>query len=323
MTVKNQIVKDRYAIYNADCIEVLRDLPKESIGLSVYSPPFAGLYQYSSDERDLSNSASRDEFFAHYDFVIKEMARITMPGRMTCVHCSDIPSGNSGVDTLFDLPGEFIRRYEAQGFKYTGRRMIWNEPLRVRNRTQQKNLMHVNLTEDATSSGIASADYILFMRKGGENRKPVEYPRGLVDYYGENKVPAELAPYRGWAGSHLENKYSHWIWRQYASSHWMDIRTHNILPFQGSKENDDEKHVHPLQLDVIARCVQLHSNPDETVLTPFMGVGSEVYQSVLMGRRAIGVELKNSYYRQAVKNVAAGAAGIKTVAETDDLLTAR
>jgi len=320
MKVKDQSISDSYAIYNADCIEVMKSMPSDSVGLSVYSPPFAGLYQYSSDDRDLSNSSDKEEFFAHYDFVIKELARITMPGRMTCVHCSDIPRSNSGVDTYFDLPGEFIRAYEKHGFYYTGRRAIWNEPLRVRLRTMQKNLSHKGITEDATASGIASSDYVLFLRKGGENKTPVEYPDGLQYYVGEREIPHELHKYKNWKGKQTENRYSHWIWRNYASSVWDDIRTQRILPYLDSKDHDDEKHVHPLQLDVIERCIVLHSNPGEVVFTPFMGVGSEVYTAVKCGRKGIGAELKSSYYRQAVKNIESAASGYQFDKENEEFL---
>ena len=299
----NELIGKNFAIYNDDCINVMQNLPTSSIGLSIYSPPFAGLYQYSSDDRDLSNSADIAEFFEHYDFVIKELARITMPGRITCVHCSDIPASNSGVDTYRDLTGDFIRAYEKHGWKYTGRRVIWNEPLRVRLRTMQKNLSHRGITEDSAASGVASADYIITFRNVGENKIPVMHPTGLTEYAGEKQLPEGLFKYRNWPGKQTENKFSHWIWRNYASSVWDDIRPQRILPFQDTKEHDDEKHVHPLQLDVIDRLVELYSNEGEVVLTPFMGVGSEVYSPVSMGRKAIGIELKDSYFKQAKINL--------------------
>jgi DNA modification methylase len=315
----DHLISENFAIYNDDCINVMSGMPNASIGMSIYSPPFAGLYQYSSDDRDLSNAADIDEFFRHYDFVIKELERITMPGRITCVHCSDIPRGNSGVDTYFDLTGEFIRAYEKHGWKYTGRRVIWNEPLRVRLRTMQKNLSHRGITEDSAASGVASADYLITFRAPGENKVPVAHPVGLTTYAGEKVMPAENQSFKGFEGDQKKNKFSHWIWRQYASSVWDDIRTHRILPFQDSKEHDDEKHVHPLQLDVIERCITLFSNPGETVFTPFMGVGSEVYAALMNGRRGIGVELKPSYYRQALKNVQMAARGHKDVEENTEL----
>lgn len=319
MGMKDQAIGENYAIYNGDCVEVMQSLPDASIGLSIYSPPFGGLYQYSSDDRDLSNSADIKEFFAHYDFVIKELARITKPGRITCVHCSDIPKGNSGVDTLYDLSGDFIRAYEKQGWHYTGRRVIWNEPLRVRLRTMQKNLSHRGLTEDSAASGVASADFLLTFRNAGTNTEPVEHPVGLLNYAGETEMPADILKYKGWNGDQKKNLFSHWIWRNYASSIWDDIRTHRILPYQDSKEHDDEKHVHPLQLDVIERCVVLFSNQGDTVFTPFMGVGSEVYGSLINGRKAIGAELKSSYFRQAVMNVKAGAEGFRFNKENEEL----
>lgn len=305
MAVKNQVITDKYAIYNGDCVEVMADLPDNSIHLSVYSPPFGGLYQYSSSERDLSNSDDYAVFSHHYDYVIKEISRITMPGRMTAVHCMDIPSSNSGTDSYLDFPGDIIRMHERHGFQYAGRHAIWKEPLAVRLRTMQKNLAHASLVADSMDCGIASADYLLLFRKRGDNPVPVTHPVGMLDYAGEREVPAELIKYRGYKGKQTENLFSHWIWRQYADCMWDDIRIDRVLPFKESRDPEDEKHVHPLQLDVIERVVQLRSNPGETVFTPFMGVGSEAYVPVLLGRRAIGVELKESYYRQSVKNLAA------------------
>lgn len=302
--MKDKKITDEYAIYHADCIEVMDKLPSDRIGLSIYSPPFGGLYNYSSDERDLSNCDDYGVFFEHYEFVVKELHRITMPGRITAVHCMDIPRSNSGKgDSYIDFPGDIIRLYEKLGFEYRGRRAIWKEPLGVRLRTMQKNLAHQTVVQDSIASGVAAADYVLCFAKKGENKIPVEYPEGLQSYLGERQVPEDLLMYKNWKGKQTENRYSHWIWRQYASSVWMDIRLNNVLPFQDSKDEDDEKHVHPLQLDVIERIVILYSNEGETVFTPFMGVGSEVYGALINGRRGIGVELKQSYYRQAVMNL--------------------
>ena len=304
MAVGNQKVTEGYAIYHGDCIEVMQKLPKESVHLSVYSPPFGGLYNYSSSDRDLSNCADYKEFFEHYAFVVREVARLTMPGRMTAVHCMDVPSGNSGIDYLVDFPGDIIRLHEREGFRFIARYAIWKEPLAVRNRTMAKNLAHKTIVDDSSRCSVASADYLLVFRRAGENKIPIAHPVGLLDYAGERQMPAELLPYREWKGNQIENRYSHWIWRQYASAFWDDIRIGRVLPFKQSKDEEDEKHVHPLQLDVIDRVVQLWSNPGETVLTPFMGVGSEVYSAVCAGRRGLGMELKPSYYRQAVKNMA-------------------
>lgn len=303
MAVLDQRVTDRYALYNGDCIEVMASLPDASVHLSVYSPPFGGLYHYSSDERDLSNCASYGEFFEHYAYVVRELARLTLPGRITAVHCTDIPSSNSGVDHLTDFPGDVIRLHEREGFRFIARHVIWKEPLWVRNRTMVKNLAHKTVVEDAAHAGVASADYLLVFRKRGQNAVPIANPTGLTHYAGECPIPADLMRYRGWSGNQIDNRYSHWIWRRYASSVWDDINMGRVLPYREGKDPDDEKHVHPLQLDVIDRVVCLRSNPGETVLTPFMGVGSEVYAAVEQGRRAIGVELKPSYFRQAVRNM--------------------
>jgi DNA modification methylase len=302
--VIDQVIADQYAIYNSDCIETMRELPNESVHLSVYSPPFGGLYNYSSSERDLSNCADYAEFFEHYAFVVREIARLTMPGRMTAVHCMDVPSGNSGTDYLVDFPGDIIRLHEREGFRYIARYAIWKEPLAVRNRTMAKNLAHKTIVDDSSRCSVASADYLLVFRRAGENKIPIAHPVGLLDYAGERQMPAELLPYREWKGNQIENRYSHWIWRQYASAFWDDIRIGRVLPFREAKGEDDEKHVHPLQLDVIDRVIQLWSNPGEVVLSPFLGVGSEIYGAVCAGRKGIGMELKSSYFRQAVKNLA-------------------
>jgi len=305
--VIDQQVTDRYAVYNGDCMEVMPQFPDGSIHLSVYSPPFAGLYHYTSSERDLSNNASYDEFFAHYRFVVEEIHRLTMPGRVTAVHCMDVPTGNSGGDALLDFPGDIIRLHRGLGFEYVARYHVWKEPLTVRNRTMKKDLAHRTLVEDSTRCSVASADYLLVFRRKGENPVPVVHPDGLMEYAGARPIPEDLLRYRGWDGNQRENRFSHWIWRQYASAFWDDVRLDRVLPFKEARDEEDERHVHPLQLDVIDRCLVLWSNPDERVLTPFMGVGSEVYAAVRAGRRGIGVELKPSYYRQAVSNVKAAA----------------
>lgn len=311
MAIKDQVITDKYAIYNGDCIEVMGGLKPDSVGLSVYSPPFGGLYHYSSDDRDLSNNDNYEAFFKHYEFVVRAIHRVTQPGRLTVVHCMDVPKSNSGKgDAYIDFPGDIIRLHESLGFAFRGRRAIWKEPLAVRLRTMQKNLAHKTICEDSTSTGVAAADYILVFAKNGANKIPVTHDRGLFDYAGERSIPADLYKYRGWTGKQTENRFSHWIWRQYASSFWDDIRIENVLPYEASREEDDEKHVHPLQLDVIERVVELYSNPGEVVLTPFMGVGSEVYVPVRLGRKGIGAELKTSYFRQAVKNCELAAQGI-------------
>lgn len=303
MAVARQLITDRYAVYEGDCMAVLPTLPEGSVHFSIYSPPFAGLYQYSSSERDLSNSRSYEEFAEHYGYVVDEIARVTMPGRMTAVHCMDIPTGNTGCDALTDFPGDVIRWHQARGFEYVARYHVWKEPLTVRNRTMTKGLTHQTVVEDSSRCSAASADYLVVFRRRGENPVPIGHPRGLLEYAGSRPIPHDVLRYRDWAGKQTENRYSHWIWRQYASAFWDDVRIDRVLPFKPAKDQADERHVHPLQLDVIERALVLWSNPDETVLTPFMGIGSEVYAAVRNGRRAIGVELKLTYYEQAVKNL--------------------
>jgi len=305
VAVIDQQVTDRFALYHGDCLEVMPELPDGSVHLSVYSPPFAGLYQYTSSERDLSNSRDYDQFMQHYEFVVRELHRLTMPGRITAVHCMDIPTGNTGRDALTDFPGDIIRLHQRLGWNYTARYHVWKEPLTVRNRTLTKGLAHRTIVDDSSRCSVASADYLLAFRRDGDSPVPIVHPNGLTEYAGQRQVPHELLRYRGWGGKQTENRYSHWIWRQYASAFWDDVRLDRVLPFREARQDEDEKHIHPLQLDVIDRCLTLWSNPGETVLTPFMGVGSEVYGAVRQHRRGIGVELKDSYYRQAVRNVAA------------------
>lgn len=308
MACLDQSITDKYAIYNGDSSEVFEKLPKDSLHLSVYSPPFATenggcLYNYSSSVRDLSNARSYSEFFDHYEYIVSHIARATLPGRITAVHCMDVPKQGANCGGFTDFPGDIVRLHEKLGFEMMPRICIWKEPLAVRLRTMSKALAHRQICEDSTLTNIAAGDYLIAFRKKGVNPIPVTHERGLFEYYGEREVPSELHKFRGWKGNQIENRYSHWIWRNYASCFWDDIRLSNVLPYEESKDKDDERHQHPLQLDVIQRAVELWSNPGEVVATPFMGVGSEVYGAVKLGRKGIGCELKPSYYRQAVKNL--------------------
>lgn len=303
MAIKDKVITRNYALYNADCVDVMKNMPDDSIHLSVYSPPFGGLYHYSSDERDLSNCFNYEQFFEHYGFVVSEISRITLPGRISAVHVTDIPSSNNGKDYLIDFPGDVIRLHEKHKLRYIARHTIWKEPLWVRNRTMTKNLAHKTIVDDAAYAGVASADYLLVFRKAGENKEPIIHPEGLIYYAGESDPPNHVLKYRGYKGKQTENIYSHWIWRQYASSVWDDINMGRVLPFKKSRDEEDEKHVHPLQLDVIDRIIVLRSNENDVVFTPFMGVGSECYSAVCLNRKAVGVELKDTYYKQAVKNL--------------------
>lgn len=303
--VLNSQITPRWAIYNADAMDVMASMPDASIHASIYSPPFAGLYVYSSNDRDVSNARTYEEFRAHYGMFVEQIYRLTKPGRLTAVHAAPIPTSNTGRDAYFDFPGDVIRLHEELGWDWITRHVIWKEPLAVRNRTMAKNLAHKTIVDDAAYAGVASADELLIFRKRGETTEPITHPTGLDYYAGSEPVPHELLKFRNWPGKQTENRYSHWIWRRYASSVWDDVRLNHVLPFRDAKDPDDEKHVHPLQLDVIARFVQLRTRPGEVVLTPFMGVGSEVYESVRLGRVGVGVELKPSYYEQAVRNLAA------------------
>jgi DNA modification methylase len=309
-------VTDDYALYNGDCCEVLPTLPNGTVHLSIYSPPFATeiggcLYHYSSSNRDLSNCRNYAEFFEHYSFIVEQMARVTIPGRISAVHCMDVPKKGSNIAGYIDFPGDIIKLHEKHGFEYLPRICIWKEPLGVRNRTMSKALAHATIVEDSTKTNVAAADYLIPFRKKGENPTPVSHGHGLLEYAGEREIPHELFSHKGWEGKQIENVYSHWIWRQYASCFWDDIRIGHVmggdnLPHTANADKgDDERHCHPLQLDVIERACVLWSNPGENVLTPFMGVGSEVYGAVANGRRGIGIELKPAYYRQAVENVKA------------------
>jgi len=319
--VKDQTVTENYAIYNSDCMLVLPSLDDKSIDLSIYSPPFAGLYNYSSSPNDFSNCESKEQFLEQYEFLVSEISRITKDGRITAVHCTDVFDNTS---RLWDFPNEIIRIHEKYSFEYRNRITIWKEPLKVRMRTMVQSLMHKFIVEDSTKCFTAMPDYVLIFTKKGENKVPVTHPNGLKKYFGETPIlPNILKAWNNANNSDLNelelwnllntkysnhedpktNKLSHYIWQRYASSVWDDIRIDNVLPFRDSKEEDDEKHVHPLQLDVIDRLVEMYSNPNEVVLTPFMGVGSEVYSPVSLGRKAIGIELKDSYYKQAILNL--------------------
>jgi DNA modification methylase len=332
---KEQIITENYALYNSDCVSVMAEMPDKSIDLSVYSPPFAGLYNYSSSEFDHSNCETKEQFLQAYEFTVAQIARLTKPGRITCVHCTDVM--NSKTENLWDFRHEIIALHEKHGFHYKNCVTIWKEPLKVRMRTMVRSLMHKMIVEDSSNCFTAMPDYLLVFKKHGENQVPVEHPFGLFNYAGDvpllddhlntyglppsqfdfmnqENIGDAIHSYRWASFKALQKKYqnhddpktnkcSHIVWQRYASSVWDDIRIDNVLPFQDSKDPDDEKHVHPLQLDVIDRCVELYSNPGEVVLTPYAGVGSEVYSPVSMGRKAIGIELKESYFKQLCINM--------------------
>ncbi len=319
---KQQLVTNDYAIYNSDCMEVLPTLSNNSVDLAIYSPPFASLYTYSSSERDMSNVSSNDEFLKHYEFLVKEMSRVTKAGRINAIHCTDIFKYNGALD---DFPSEIIKLHQKHGFTYMSRITIWKEPLKVRINTMVQSLMHKFIVEDSTKCYPAMPDYILLFKKKGENQTPVTHEYGLTHYAGATPVLPETVQiynranktnfnngYELW--DYITNKYknhkdpktnklSHMIWQRYASSVWDDIRIDNLLEYKKSTDEKDEKHITPTQLDVMDRLVDLYSNENEVILTPFMGCGTEVFSAVSMGRKAIGIELKDSYYKQAVLNL--------------------
>lgn len=352
-SVKDQLHTDRYSIYNSDCMYVLPIMPDESIDLVVYSPPFAGLYNYSSSENDFSNCESPEQFLEQYEFLVAELSRVTKPGRINAVHVTNVKDSKTG--DMWPLPHKIIEIHQRHGFTWKDQITVWKEPLKVRMRTMVRSLMHKLIVEDSTECFTAMPDYILTFKKRGESSVPVTHPTGLNEYYGkyplliehfeayglqedikpfydekkkaydmtvsleayiENSFKALQKKYAGWEDPKT-NKLSHIIWQRYASSVWDDIRIDNVLPFRDSKDEDDEKHVHPLQLDVIGRITELYSNKNEVVLTPFMGVGSEVYEPVKLGRRGVGIELKDSYYKQAVLNLET----IKTQVPTNSQLS--
>lgn len=308
--IKDQLITEDFAIYNSDCMYVLPTLPDKSIDLSVYSPPFAGLYNYSSSENDFSNCETKEQFLLQYEFLIEQISRVTKDGRITAVHATDIINQNG---SNWDFPHEIIKLHEKYGFYYKNKITIWKEPLKVRMRTMVRSLMHKLIVEDSTECFTAMPDYVLVFKKRGVNAVPVVHPVGLSYYAGETPILSAMSEkygtyeqlqskYKDWKDPKT-NKLSHIIWQRYASSVWDDIRIDNVLQYKESKEEDDEKHVHPLQLDVIDRLVELYSNPCEVVFTPFMGVGSEVFSPVSMKRFGIGIELKDSYYKQATINL--------------------
>jgi hypothetical protein len=268
----------------------------------------------------MSNCESKEKFLENYEYLVKEMSRITKKGRINAIHCADTFNAQG---MLWDLPHEIISLHEKYGFKYASRITIWKEPLKIRLRTMVQSLMHKFIVEDSCKCYPSMPDYVLIFIRNGENKVPVKHPCGITEYYGDVPIlPLMLQAYNNANDTNYNavelwnklnqisedrkgeiTKLNHYIWQRYASSVWDDIRNENVLPFRKSKDEDDEKHVHPLQLDVIARLVELYSNKGEIVFTPFMGVGSEVYQSVKMGRKGIGVELKKSYYKQTLLNL--------------------
>ena len=279
MTI-DQATGEGWSIVNGDCVEVVRDMPANSIDLSIYSPPFASLYTYSASDRDMGNCRTHDEFFEHYRFLLAHLLDATKPGRNMCVHCMDLPTSKSrdGYVGLSDFPGEIIRSAENAGWIWHSKVTIWKDPVTAMQRTKALGLLHKQLKKDSCMSRMGIPDYVLTFRKPGENPFPV---------------------------AHTDETFPVSLWQKWASPIWDDIDPSDTLQFRSAREEEDEKHICPLQLEVIRRCVRLWSNPSDVVASPFAGIGSEGVVSIEEGRRYVGVELKRSYYEQAARNLAA------------------
>jgi DNA modification methylase len=306
MDVIDQKITDKYAIYNADTVEVAKTLPDDSVHFSIFSPPFASLYTYSNSDRDMGNVGSHDEFWQHYQYLIKEQFRVMKPGRNIAIHCMNLPTSkqNDGFIGIRDFRGEIIREYQKEGFIFHSEVCIWKDPVVAMQRTKALGLLHKTIKKDSAMSRMGIADYIVVMRKPGENLEPVAGP---FEYYVGD------APPKGFEGIQREDGRMYYVpgthntsidvWQQYASPIWSDINQTDTLNFREGRDSDDERHICPLQLEVIERCLQLWSLPDELIWTPFLGIGSEAYMAVKLGRRAIGAELKPSYFQLATRNM--------------------
>jgi len=306
----DQVITDQYAIYQGDSCELIRAIPGDTVHFGIHSPPFEGLYKFSNFDRDLSNSEGAD-FWDHYAFLIQELLRVTMPGRLHSVHVMQLPMskirhGNIGMR---DFRGEVIRSYENAGWIFHSEVCIWKDPVVAQQRTKSIRLLHKQITKDSTISGQGMADYIVTFRKPGENPEPVD---GMFDLFVGTDLDISREAYdRDKSRLAAEGKtpwpFEMWVsvrvWQRYASPVWMDIDQGRTLQYRGGRDHADEQHISPLQLDVIERCIELWSNPGDVVLTPFLGIGSEVFSAVEMGRRGVGFELKPSYFTQAVRNL--------------------
>lgn len=301
-SVINQKITQEYAMYHGDCVEVMRGLPSDSVHMSVFSPPFASLYSYTDAQEDFSNVRDYLQFFAGMSFMIAEMVRVLMPGRLVSFHCINLPKSkeHDGVIGLRDFRGDLIRAFEAHGFIYHSEVVIWKDPLIAATRTHAIGLAHKQIVQDSAMCRVGIPDYLVTMRKPGDNPEPVSHkPSGFDRWVG----PKEREPKAEKRKEHGKNKYSHEVWQRYASPVWFDIDPSDTLQRQSAREDDDSRHICPLQLTVIRRAIELWSNPGDTVLSPFAGIGSEGYVALEERRRFIGAELKESYWRQAVANL--------------------
>jgi len=315
-----QIVTDDYAIFQGDCCELIRGLPDNSVHFGIHSPPFIGLYKFSNSERDISNSEG-DTFWQHYGFLIRELHRVTRPGRLHSVHCMQLPTSKTrhGFIGMQDFRGDVIRAYQDAGWIFHSEVCIWKDPVIAQQRTKSIRLLHKQILKDSTISGMGLADYIVSFRKPGDNEDAVS--GGFDIWAGDDSLDVSREAYdrhrmitesEGRKAWPFETWRSILIWQRYASPVWSDIDQTRTLQnrkwnpvAQDERDEKDEQHISPLQLDVIERCCQLWSLPGETVLTPFLGIGSEVYVAAQMGRRGVGFELKDTYFDQAARNLAA------------------
>jgi len=302
MKVLNQEFGKDWAAYHADACNVTKEIPTDSIHYQIFSPPFSTLFVYSNSERDIGNCKKDDEFMKHFSFLVPELYRINMPGRLVSFHCMDLLATitKDGFIGLKDLPGMLIRIFQDAGFIYHSRVVIWKDPLIQAVRTKVLSLAHKQISKDSSRCNMGLPDYIITMRKPGENPEPISHGRGFEKYIGDRPEPKFEKN-----DIHGLNKYSHHVWQRYASPVWFDINQTNTLNIKQAREKEDERHICPLQLDVISRCLELWSNPGDTILSPFAGIGSEGYQALKMGRKVILIELKKSYYDVMVKNLKA------------------
>lgn len=306
--VINQVINDDMSIYHADTVEVARGLPDESVGFSVFSPPFESLYTYSNSDRDMGNSKDSNEFWQQYLFLIKEQFRVMKSGRIVAIHCMNLPTSkqNDGFIGIRDFRGELIKAYQDAGFIFHSEVVIWKDPVIAMQRTKALGLLHKTIKKDSSMSRMGIPDTMIMMRKPGAN---VDHIAGEFKYYVGDSPAPDFERYEWddgrtcWKVKPSSQNTSVDVWQRYASPVWMDVNQSDTLNFREGRDSDDERHICPLQLDVIQRCVQLWSNPDDVVWSPFMGIGSEGYISLKMGRKFIGAELKESYFNLAVRNL--------------------
>ena len=302
MNCIKQVVTDQYAIYNGDCVEVIAGLPDKSVDYSIFSPPFSSLYTYSNSPRDMGNARNDGEFFEQFRFLIKQLARVMKPGRNVSFHCMQLPTSKErdGYIGLKDFRGDLIRAFQAEGFIYASEVTIWKDPVTAMQRTKALGLLHKTVRGNGSFSRQGIPDFLVTMRAPGD----IADDNRVRHYRDDAEVELEAAK-AGVDRSEIEcNHLPVQEWQQLASPVWMDINPSDTLQYKSAREHDDERHICPLQLEVIRRGIKLWTNPGDVVLTPFLGIGSEVYTAVEMGRRGIGAELKESYFSQAAKNIA-------------------